>query len=243
MLAHALNVAEEDSPHALIRFWSSAYARYRRPLPEGEAFHVPEFPAPLFSPNFVTGDRAVFLRRNRGFLSHFNEIVPLGHDQRGPAPEGFRLDKQFYLGERRLRRRGIPPAFSAKVVPLAEAVRGEELWVLLEDGFRRDAPFLRALLPFLASLDADFRVAFLTERGRTVGTVTVGAAGEAALVLNAVVPGVERGRGLSQVLTDVAQNEAVDAGAREAFFWTEHPFLGRHADLFRHYRIFSRTTV
>lgn len=225
---------------ALLRFWGAAYRRYEIPLAEGRGYHVPEFPVPLLSPRFVTGDRGAFLRLNSG-LTHFNEIVPLGHDQRGPAPSGFRLDKQFYLGERALSPRGLAEGYSARILPLAEAVRGNELPALLAEGFPRDVEFLRrALLPFLAALDARFLTAFLDEGGRSVGAVSVGVAGGVALVLNAVIRAADRGRHLSPILTDLAQDVALDAGAKEAFFWTEHPFLSRHADLVRHYRIFAR---
>lgn len=223
---------------ALPRFWDQAYSRYRRPLPRGLGFHVPEFPHPLVSPNFALGDRAAFLRANEGMLPHFNEIVPLGHDQRGPAPAGYRLEMQFFLGERRVSRRDLPPGFSLSVKTLAEAASGEELWDLIADGFPRDAPFLRKLLPFLATLDADFRTAFLLDRGRTVGAVSVGVAAGSSLVLNAVVRARERGQGLSSFLSDAAQSLSVASGAETALFWTEHAFFGRHADLVRHYRVF-----
>jgi hypothetical protein len=233
MYLHCMNLP------ALPRFWDQAYSRYRRPLARGLGFHVPEFPHPLVSPNFALGDRAAFLRENHGSLSHFNEIVPLGHDQRGPAPSGFRLETQFFLGERRVTRRDLPAGFSVTVVPLADAVKEEQLWNLIEDGFPRDAPFLRKLLPFLATLDADFRTAFLHNRGRTVGAVSIGAAAKASLVLNAVVPSAERGNGFSALLTDAAQSLSVASGAETALFWTEHAFFGKHADLFRHYRVFK----
>jgi hypothetical protein len=223
---------------SLPRFWDQAYSRYRRPLARGLGFHVPEFPHPLVSPNFALGDRAAFIRENQGSLSHFNEIVPLGHDQRGPAPDGFRLETQFFLGEKQVTRRDLPAGFTAKVIPLSEAVKGEQLWDLIEDGFPRDAPFLRKLLPFLATLDADFHTAFLHNRGRTVGAVSIGAAAGASLVLNAVVPSAERGRGFSSLLTDAAQSLSIASGAQTALFWTEHAFFGRHADLVRHYRVF-----
>lgn len=224
----------------MIRFWESAYARYRRPLEEGVGFYVPQFPVPLLSPQFLTGNRALFLERNRGLIEYFNEIVPLGHDQRGPAPAGYRLEKQFFLGERRIAARELPAGFSVRVVPLADAIEGEALRGLLADGFPRDAAFLRVLLPFLAGLDAEFRTLFLREGERDVGAVSVGVAGGVALVLNAVIPSSDRGRRLSPVLTDASQTLAVSLGATEAFFWTEHPFLGRHADCLWHYRIFSR---
>ncbi|MGZ3737150.1 MAG: hypothetical protein ACXVC0_19420 [Bdellovibrionota bacterium] len=225
---------------AMIRFWEAAYVQYRRPLAEGLGFHVPQFPFPLLSPNFVVGNSARFLRANEGLLSHFNQIVPLGHDQRCPPPNGFRLSQQFYLGERRIASQPLPSGFSSHVVTLGKALAGEELWDMLEDGFAKDAPFLRSLLPFLTTLEADFRTAFLREGGKTVGAISVGVAGGAALVLNAVVPGVERGRGLSAILTDLAQSVAVSRGATHAFFWTEHAFFGRHADAIQHYRIFEK---
>jgi len=230
-----------ESP-AMIRFWEAAYCQYRRPLPEGLGFHVPQFPFPLLSPNFVVGDRAKFLRANEGLLSHFNQIVPLGHDQRNPPPPGFTLSQQFYLGERRIASKPLPPGFSSLIITLGKAVKGEELWDMLEDGFSKDAPFLRSLLPFLTTLEADFRTAFLLEDGKTVGAISVGVAGGAALVLNAVVPSAQRGRGLSQILTDLAQTVAVSRGATHAFFWTEHAFFGRHADSIQHYRIFEKKT-
>jgi hypothetical protein len=235
-----LVVTSPQSP-AIVRFWSAAYRRYRFPVANGLGFHVPEFPLPLVSPCFVTGDRDVFLRRNRGILPYFNEIVPLGHDQRGPAPSGFRLDKQFFLGVRTLARRPLPCGFATRVEPLSRAVQGEELWRFLEDGYPKDVAQLRTLLPFLSGLEADFRVLFLEEASRgTVGAVAFGVADGAAIVLNAMVREQERGRGFSPVLLDAAQTLAVDIGATEAFYWTENALFGRHADLFHHYRVFLR---
>lgn len=233
------SLPEDLSP--LVRFWAAAYARFERPLNQGLGFHVPNFPSPLLSPNFYTGDRAKFLAANRGLISHFNEIVPLGFDQRGPAPVGFRLTKQFYLGERKVTAKSIPPGFSAELLPLSSAIQLSEYWRLITEGFGDDAGFLRVLLPFLCGLDAEFQVAFLTEHGRRVGVVSVGIANGVALVLNEVVAQSERGRGLSRVISDVAQNLAFENGAETAFFWTEHAFFGRHADTVGHYRIFERS--
>lgn len=227
--------------HPLLRFWRSAYAQYERPLNHGLGFHVPSFPIPLLSPNFAFCDRARFLEANRGLITHFNEIVPLGHDQRGPAPVGYRLTKQFFLGRRKVGAKALPPGFTLELMRLHSAIRLEEFLILITEGFPADAPFLRALLPFLCTLPAEFRTAFLVEGGRRVGVVSLGLAGGAALVLNEAVPLAERGRGLSRILSDAALNLAFQLGAEEAFFWTEHAFFGRHADRYDHYRVFERT--
>jgi hypothetical protein len=212
---------------ALLKFWRSAYRRYEVPHSGGLAFHVPALPDPLVSPRFVRG----------GDARHFNEIAPLGSAARPPA--GFRLDKQFYLGERPIAPRALPAGFAVRVVPLARA--GSALAPFLAEGFPRDAGFLAGtLLPFLAGLDAEFRSIFLVEEARDVGAVTVGVAGGVAIVLNAVVPAAERGRGLSRILTAAAEDAAASLGAREAFFWTEHPFFAGHAHEWRHYRVFVR---
>jgi len=224
----------------LLRFWSRAYYRFERPLYHGLGFHVPRFPGPLLSPNFHYGNRRQFLEANRGLISHFNEIVPISYDQRGPAPAGWALTKQFCLGERKVTARPLPPDFRVELMPLREAIGRNQYWQLITEGFGADAAFLRMLLPFLCTLEAEFLTAFLVERGRRVGVVSVGIAGGAALVLNEVVAQEDRGRGLSCVLSDVAQNLAFENGATEAFFWTEHAFLGRHADTLGHYRIFER---
>lgn len=226
--------------HPLLRFWRSAYAHYERPLNHGLGFHVPHFPNPLLSPNFALADRAKFLAANRGLITHFNEIVPLGHDQRGPAPVGYQLTKQFFLGRRKAEAHALPEGFTLELMSMHSAIRLGEFWILITEGFPADAPFLRVLLPFLCTLPAEFRTAFLVEEGRRVGVVSIGIAGGAALVLNEAVPSAERGRGLSRVLSEAAQSLACRLGAEEAFFWTEHAFLGRHADLIEHYRIFER---
>lgn len=234
-------LAEE---HRLLRFWRAAYAPYERPLNHGFGFHVPQFPGPLHSPNFVLGGRARFLAANRGLISHFNEIVPLGHDQRGPAPVGYRLAKQVFLGRKRVAARALPPGFALELLSLHAAIRISELWILLTDGFPREAPFLRAQLPFLCTLPAEFRAAFLKDQnGRRVGVVLLGIAGGAALVLNATVPLGERSRSLGRVLGEAAESLAFQLGAEEAFFLfdgTEHAFLGRHASVVEHYRVFER---
>jgi hypothetical protein len=235
----AQTVTETNEEHSLLRFWKHAYARFHQPLEGGFGFHVPLFPNALLSPKFAVGRREAFLAANRQ-LPHFNEIVPLGHDQRGPAPLGFRLAKQFFLGERKVEARSLPEGFSLERMPLAAAIEIEGYWRLITDGFGGDTAFLRMLSPFLCTLEAEFVTTFLLEEGRRVGVVTVGLAGDSALVLNEVVDSRERGRGLSLVLSDVAQNLAFERGARHAFFWTEHAFFGRHADRVDHYRVFER---
>ncbi len=229
-----------EALHPLQTFWAHAYRGYQRPLQKGLGFHVPSFPGALVSPNFPLGSRSEFLAENRGLISHFNEIVPLGHDQRGPAPVGFHLAKQFFLGRKRTEERELPPGLLLEVVNMKEAIERKEFWILLTDAFPKDAPFLRALLPFLCTLPVSFRTAFLREKEKALGLVSVGAGGGAALVLNELVALSERGRGLSQCLSDAALNLAHGMGAKEAFFWTQHAFLGRHADRYDHYRIFER---
>jgi GNAT superfamily N-acetyltransferase len=230
----------QDTNAAIFSFWKAAYSRYRRPIAEGLGFFVPEFPIPLLSPCFLTGEKTAFLRANP-WLSHFNEVLPLGYGQREAAPLGFRLEMQFYLGERRIAANPLNSELAVQIMPLAEALNGEELWCLLGKGFPRDAPFLRTLLPFLTTLDADFRTIFLQERGNTVGVVSIGVAGGVALVLNAVTAPESRGRGVSRMLAQVAEDLAHRLGAERAFYWSELPFLGKHADIVRHYRIYSRS--
>lgn len=225
--------------HPLVQFWKHAYRGYSQPLEGGLGFHVPKFPGALLSPNFPHVEKSAFLARNRG-LTHFNEILPLGHGQREPAPVGFKLAKQFYLGARKVEARVLPRGYSIELMPMEEAIALEEFWILITDGFAGDAPFLRALLPFLCTLEAEFETAFLVEKGKRVGVVSLGIAGGAALVLNETVLTTERGRGLSKILSDVAQNLAFERGAEHAFFWTEHAFFGKHADRVDHYRVFER---
>ncbi len=231
-----------SSEHSLVRFWRSAYAAYERPINHGLGFHVPQFPGALFSPNFPVLARSRFLADNRGLLSHFNEIVPLGFDQRGPAPVGFRLKQQLFLGEKKVGPTHLEEGFSVELLPLREALRLADFWRLITDGFGNDAAFLRLQLPFLATLEAEFLTAFLREPnlGR-VGVVTIGIAGGAACVSCEVVASGQRGMGLSTVLSRVAQNVAYEHGADSAFFTTEHAFFGKHADSLSHYRIFERT--
>jgi hypothetical protein len=169
--------------------------------------------------------------------------VPLGHEQRAPPPPGFRLDRQFFLGELRPARAEPPSGLEVEELPLAAAAESPALRRLLEEGFPRHASFLHALLPFLATLDAEFRTVFLRRNGDTLGAVSVGVAGGAAIVLNAVVAKAARGQGLSRALAALGENAAADLGAREAFFWTEHAFLGAHAARFCHYRVFVKASA
>lgn len=230
----------EAPAHPLLRFWARAFAGYERPLTHGVGYHVPQFPGPLFSPSFPAGERARFLAANRGLITHFNEIVPLGHDQRGPAPVGFRLSKQYFLGRKKTGPNALPPGFTLELMSLHTAIRISEFWILVTDGFPREAPLLRALLPFLCTLPVEFRAAFLKESGRRVGLVCLGIADGTALVLNETVPPGEQGRGLGHTLCDAAANLAFQLGAREAFIWTEQAHHCRHADVVDHYRIFER---
>lgn len=229
----------DKQPHAMIRFWKKAYGDFVVPISGGLGFHVPQFPNPLLSPNFSMSARDEFLAGNPA-LRHFNEICSMEEAARLPAPAGFALSKDFYLGTRRLRAHSLPAGFSIEQMKMSDAVLHEHFWALIADGFPQDASFLRALLPFLGTLDADFHTIFLLAGERKVGVVSIGIANGAALVLNEVVSSKARGKGYSKVLAELAQNHAFERGATEAFFWTEHKFFSRHADRLQRYRIFER---
>ena len=233
-----MNHIEQNLQSPLLRFWQSAFARYARPLEHGLAFDVPGFADPLLSANFLQGDRQRFLQENEGCLPHFSEIVPLGEEPR--VPPGFRLARRFFLGETAAAELPLRADLRASTFSLNEALRSEELPSLLREAFLRDAAFLLKLLPFLCSVQAEFRTVFLRQGGEVVGAVTVGAAGDAAIVLNAAVRKAARGQGLSAELAGAARKAARRLGASEVFFWTEHAFFGRHAGRFRHYQVFLR---
>jgi hypothetical protein len=158
------------------------------------------------------------------------------------APAGFGLKREFLLGTKRTAFFALPEQIFAEKIPLSEAISRAVYWQLLDQGFPRDAGFLRRLLPFLAGLDS-FTVIILRSKGEIHAMVTVGVAGRVALVMNAVVGEQFRGQGISRILAGAASDHSYRLGAEKAFFWTEHGFLGPYAEEQSRYRVWSKLAI
>lgn len=224
----------------LIQFWKETYAEFAAPIEEGLGFHNPQFLDPLMSPNFVMGPLDKFLAGNPK-LAHFNLIQKGAPSEELMNQYGFQLQKKFTVGILDLRHESpSPQEFSTSWLPLKEAISRDFFWLLIQDGFEKDLPLLKKLLPFLAESPARFETLILEHNGVPAAAITLGMQKEVALVLNAVVKKNARRLGLSHHLVTGAKNRLLSEKVLGAFFWTELPFLGDHANSTEQYLIYSR---
>lgn len=213
--------------HPLVQYWQSTFSAWScsdNPL----TFLIPGFGDPVMSACFAEVDRR----------THYNYIG----DHPLSALNGYSLSKSFSLGTYNLLNAASErESAEAMTTPLADAIKLEHFWMILNGSFPNDLPYLRRLLPFLLETKAEYTTAFVIEANKPVGLVNVGVSGRNALVLTASILPNFRGRGLCHDLVGIAKNIARENGAETAMYWTEHPFLLRYADQIYAYQIFRRT--
>ena len=176
--------------HTLQKYWSVAFKEFSV---GPQHFFSPEMPDPILSPRFLTAAPD----NESSSMDYFNLI----QESYKPAPELENYNKRndFYLCEMNIKEPEID--FLYRVEPMQEASEKLRHKAMLQDGFPKDYDFLLQLEKFLPRLNANYSVATIfNKEGLPVASVSLGMAGEWAVILSGMVHSYFRGQKLSRQL-------------------------------------------
>lgn len=219
--------------HPFIQYWNATHKEDAVAFTCGRAFEFPGFPDPLMSPVFLS---EVTSRAVSGLPGHhFNCVGDQAELSAKAEALGFRCVKKFKIAVTNPK---PTPSGPFELLKLTDAVTQDWFWEILAEGFPKDLPFLRRLLPALAP--KNFHTIVISDDHGPTALMNLGITGPQALVMTAAVRVRARRQGLSHALVKAAHAVLLEAEVTEALFWTEHDFLTPNGGQLSDYMIFSR---
>lgn len=223
--------------HPMVEYWQRVFADYQ--LPESLSFKHPHFSDPLMSPCFLTGTlESLVSTQNPPYFNYIGKpenILPQAKEL------GYQCAKEFSLGFTDITSMAVSCSHIVEAIPLEQALEKEIFYKLLEDGFPKDAPFLKKLLRALPQSKADYYTLFMKVDGEIAAMITTGLSDDIALVLNAVVHSSFRRQRLSRQLINATINFLKNHQVKKGYFWTELKEISQHGEQLDKYMIFSKS--